>query len=91
MALRNVKWFLPDEAPESAWADAKEVAGRICAAANRNTSAKVGITYRDTERDGRRVIVIGPRGAAAYPVEFGKKGLRPRRQAKRAIDQARRA
>jgi len=91
VALRNVKWLLPDDAPEDAWAAAAQLAGQICSAANRNTSAPVGITYRDTTRDGRRVIAIGARGAAAYPVEFGTRTVRARRFAKRAIDQARRA
>ena len=38
-----------------------------------------------------KVIAIGARGAAAYPVEFGTRHVRARRFAKRAIDQARRA
>lgn len=91
MSLKKFKWTLPAEWPEESWDACKEKAGEISRLANRNTSAPVGITYRDLRSGGKRVIRVGPRGAAAIPVELGTRRLRARKPVKRALDQVREA
>ena len=60
-------------------------AGEICVDANQ-TSAKIGITWRRTSET---TVLIGPRGAAAIPVEYGTARTPARRPVKRALDRHR--
>lgn len=63
----------------------REVAGAVAGEAN-ITSAPIGITYRDLPDGGVR---IGPRGAAALPLEIGTRKIPARRYVKRALDNRR--
>lgn len=89
MKLKKFKWTPPAEYPEEAWDAVKKIAIGILRDANNNTSAEIGITYNDVGEGGNRVIRIGPRGAAAIPVEFGTATVQARRPVKRAIDRFR--
>lgn len=64
----------------------KQLAGDLAAETNR-TSAEVGITYRVQED--RRTVRVGPRGAAALPLEVGTRRIPARRTFKRALDRRR--
>lgn len=66
---------------EMVWDGVAQVAASISRMAN-DTSAKIGITFN---RIGD-VIRIGPRGAAAIPVEFGSVNSPAKRYVKRALD-----
>lgn len=71
---------------EDVWEGVKDLAGRISYRANQATSAEVGITYNDVGSGESRRILIGPRGAAAIPVEFGTSKVPAKRYFKRTID-----
>lgn len=63
----------------------EELATDIVVDANRATDAPVGITWNWMGD----VIRVGPRGAAAYPVEFGTSRIPARRMVKAALDRRR--
>lgn len=66
---------------EQAWEAVAQVAASISRQANQ-TSAKIGITFNRVDD----AIRIGPRGAAAIPVEFGSRYTPAKRYVKRALD-----
>lgn len=74
---------------EELWQSARTLAGQIARDANDATSARVGITVEDKGSGRSRRILIGPRGAAAIPVEFGHRGVPGKRFFKRTIDRLR--
>jgi hypothetical protein len=78
--------ILSEPAP---WEGTRVIAGLMARDANDATSAKIGITFveRGTGKD--RKVVLGPRGAAAVPVEHGHQGVPPKRPVKRTIDRYR--
>ena len=90
VALFDVNEDAPLKDP-GAWRLAREVAGKIAASANRNTSAEAGITYEPkgtgVPAEGR--ILVGPTGAPAIALEFGTRYQPARRYVKRALDAAR--
>lgn len=77
----------PDALKEDPKVDAalRQFAGEVAREANR-TSAPIGITYRRTEPG---VVRIGPRGAAALPLEVGTSRIPARRYVKNALDRRR--
>lgn len=70
------------------WANLERIAGRICYDANQ-TSAKIGITYRTLGTGTDKRVLIGPRGKAAIPVEYGTYFMAGKGYVKRALDRAR--
>lgn len=83
----KIRW-LPEAVldDEDAWKGVTEIAGEIARRANR-TSAKIGISY--DRLDEPKVVRIGPRGAAAIPVEYGTVDTPAKRYVKKAIDSMR--
>lgn len=84
--------MIPDLNPDAVYDDpaimaaVRALAGAIAKDANQ-TSAAIGITWRDLP-DGTGVR-IGPRGAAALPLEIGTARAPARRYLKRALDRRR--
>lgn len=71
------------------WNQVLDIGRQIAREANRNTSAPIGIMAHFEGRGADRKVVIGPRGAAAVPLEFGTARLPARRFVKRALDKFR--
>ena len=61
----------------------EDAATSIIKQANRNTTAPIGITWRRVDDE---TVRIGPRGAAAIPVEWAPRHVPARRPVKRALD-----
>lgn len=76
----DVPAILSDEGVQKA---VEDVARSISKQANRNSTAPIGITYRRIDDE---TVRIGPRGAAAVPIEYGTKDFPARRPVKRALD-----
>lgn len=74
---------------ESVWDGTKKLAAEISTDANNATQAPAGFTYNDLGSGRDRVIRLGARGAAAYPVEFGHQGVAAKRPMKKTLSRYR--